>query len=628
MSIQVTWNSEDGLIHPVARNPLRTRRDVQEALSQLLEPLSKCYSEGSARLILERSGADAYADIAEMEGFSRVLWGLVPAAAGGSHDELWELCLQGIRAGTDPEHAEYWGQVNDYDQRLVEMAVFGLAFALIPDRIWQPLSEKEKANLYQWLDQINHHPCYDCNWLFFHVFVNVGFRKAGLPYDAGQLENNLQRIEEFYLDAGWYSDGIGGHCDYYVPYAFHFYGLIYAQLMGDEDPERAGRYRERAALFARDFIQWFAPDGAAVPYGRSLTYRFAQSAFWSAAAYAGLDGFSPGQLKGLVLRNLRWWFQQPIFDRDGVLTVGYAYPNRIMSENYNAAGSVYWSLKTFLILALPDSHPFWSAEEQELAETGRISVQEPAHLVLCREPQTGHVAAFNTGHPSTNEHTHTSAKYEKFVYSTAFAFSVPRAEWGLAQGAFDSMLALSEGDRLFRVKRLCEETRIREHVLYAKWKPWRDVEVRTWIAAGLPWHIRIHRISTERMLDAAEGGFALGLGLLNSSRTGDGAASASGTFGTSAIYGMLGYDTAELIYPHANTNLLRPRTVIPTLRAALEPGTHWLIAAVHGTPSASGTPSIEEPSMEDVKERLGVEIGQREIKITTQTGNIIVIPMD
>ncbi|WP_127590014.1 DUF2264 domain-containing protein [Paenibacillus lautus] len=625
MSIQPTRNVGRGSTHPVTRNPLRTREDVQEALTQLLEPLNKYYSEGRARLILDHSGVDAYADIAEMEGFSRVLWGLVPAVAGGSHGDLWELSLQGIRSGTDPEHAEYWGKVNDYDQRLVEMAVFGMAFALIPDRIWQPLSEKEKANLYQWLDQINHHPCYDCNWLFFHVFVNVGFRKAGLPYDAGQLENNLQRIEEFYLDAGWYSDGIGGHSDYYVPYAFHFYGLIYGQLMGEEDPERAGRYKERAALFARDFVHWFAPDGAAVPYGRSLTYRFAQSAIWSAAAYAGLEGFSPGQLKGLVLRNLRWWFRQPIFDRDGVLTVGYAYPNRIMSENYNAAGSVYWSLKTFLILALPDGHPFWTAEEQELAETGSISVQEPAHLVLCRDQQNGHVAAFNTGHPSTNEHTHTSAKYEKFVYSTAFAFSVPRAEWGLAQGAFDSMLSLSEGDRLYRVKRLGEETRIQEHVLYAKWKPWRDVEVRTWIAAGLPWHIRIHRISTSRILDAAEGGFALGLGSLNSSRAIDGAASASGTFGTSAIYGMLGYDTAELIYPQAHTNLLRPRTVIPSLRAALEPGTHWLISAVHGDPRA---PVIEEPSMEAVKEGLGVEILHRQIKISTQNGNVIVIPMD
>jgi hypothetical protein len=127
------------------------------------------------------------------------------------------------------------------------------------------------------------------------------------------------------------------------------------------------------------------------------------------------------------------------------------------------------------------------------------------------------------------------------------------------------------------------------------------------------------------MLDAAEGGFALGLGSLDRSRAGEGAASASGSFGTSAIYGMLGYDTAELIYPHANTNLMRPRTVIPTLRAALEPGTHWLISAVLGVPSA---PVIEEPSMEAVKEGLGVEILHRQIKITTQNGNVIVIPMD
>ena len=92
-------NPDGGLTHPVARNPLRTRDDVQEALTQLLEPLNKRYSEGRARLILERSGADAYADIAEMEGFSRVLWGLVPAVAGGSHGDLWELSPKGYVQG-------------------------------------------------------------------------------------------------------------------------------------------------------------------------------------------------------------------------------------------------------------------------------------------------------------------------------------------------------------------------------------------------------------------------------------------------------------------------------------------------------------------------------------------------
>ena len=38
----------------------------------------------------------------------------------------------------------------------------------------------------------------------------------------------------------------------------------------------------------QDFAAWFDTDGAAVPYGRSLTYRFAQSAFYAACLWAGL----------------------------------------------------------------------------------------------------------------------------------------------------------------------------------------------------------------------------------------------------------------------------------------------------------------------------------------------------
>src|SRR5699024_4451169 len=199
--------------------------------------------------------------------------------------------------------------------------------------------------------------------------------------------------------------------------------------------------------FAKDFIYWFAKDGSAVPYGRSLTYRFAQSAFWSAMIFAEVEEpFSYGVMKGMLFRNLRWWFQQPIFNSDGSLTIGYRYPNLIMAENYNSPGSPYWALKTFLILSLKDDHPFWKSEELGLPSLKEKSVQDSPHLILCRQEAKDHVVAFNTGHLSTNEHTHTSAKYEKFAYSNLYGFSVPRAEWGLEQGAFDSMLALSEGE--------------------------------------------------------------------------------------------------------------------------------------------------------------------------------------
>jgi len=640
---------------PIADNPLRTRGDLMRAFEQLSDPLRPYYSEGKARLELGVTGTSYSAEAAGMEGFSRVLWGMVPyLAGGGSADGLWEDCLQGIANGTDPDHPEYWGDVGDYDQRLVEMAAFGFALALVPERIWEPLGERERRNLYEWLNQINRHPVYDCNWLFFHVLVNMGFRRSGLPYDGEQMEANLRRIDAFYLGGGWYSDGVGGHADYYVPFALHYYGLLYAKLMGAEDPERARTYRDRAALFAGDFIRWFAADGSSLPYGRSLAYRFSQSAFWSALAFADADVWPPGVLKGLVLRGLRYWFRQPIFDRSGVLTIGYAYPNLVMAEQYNSPGSPYWALKTLLPLALPEDHPFWAAEELPLpaSETepmsaAQLSVQRPAHLVLCRQADRDHVAAFNAGHPSSNEHAHTSAKYEKFAYSTAFGFSVPKAEWGLAQGAFDSMLALSEaGDNLYRVRRRNEETSIGDDgALYARWRPWPDVEVRTWIVPGLPWHVRVHRIETARRLDVAEGGFALGVredfrseksedgtkemagtdagsgeeaGAESAGRTdaesgaeagtwtatqpgagpeanfpadaGMGAgtltahAVASGSLGTSGIRGLFGYDGAELVRAQPNTNVLHPRTVIPTLQARLEPGIHWLAAEIFGLP--------------------------------------------
>ncbi|MCH1638681.1 DUF2264 domain-containing protein [Paenibacillus timonensis] len=598
--------------------PLQTRSDMANVLERLVSPLRPFYSRGGARLPLGGSGVSYPATVAGLEGFSRVLWGMVPLLAGGGSSELWEIVLDGIRSGTNPEHEEYWGEVSDYDQRLVEMAVFGYALALIPEQIWEPLRPEERERLYRWLNQINRHPCYDCNWLFFHVLVNVGFRKTGLPYDAKQLERNLDRLDAFYLEDGWYSDGIGGHSDYYVPFAFHYYGLLYASMMEEEDPKRSRVFKERAAAFAGDFLAWFAPDGAALPYGRSLAYRFAQSAFWSALAYAGVEGVPAGVLKGLVLRNLRWWLNQPIRSSDGLLTVGYAYPNLVMAENYNSPGSPYWALKAFLPLALPEDHPFWTAEELPLPELPALSIQRPAHLVLARDPGSGHVAAFNTGHRGTNEHTHTSAKYEKFVYSTGFGFSVPRGEWGLAQGAFDSMLALSErGDNLYRVRRRNLDTSIRDNVLVALWKPWSDVEVRTWIVAGLPWHVRIHRIWTGRPLEAAEGGFALGMEteLAEWTEAGRAGAGAASSYGASGVLNLLGYRTAELIRPNANTNVLHPRTVLPTLQTSLEPGVHLLAAAVYGDPSPGASWQPVTP------ESLGVVIGEREIVLTTCQGN-------
>jgi hypothetical protein len=75
--------------------------------------------------------------------------------------------------------------------------------------------------------------------------------------------------------------------------------------------------------------------------------------------------FTPGIVKGIILRHLRWWQQQPITDRDGILT-SVCLPQPGDVRGLQLPGSPYWALKTYLILALPETHPFWQAEEQPL----------------------------------------------------------------------------------------------------------------------------------------------------------------------------------------------------------------------------------------------------------------------
>ena len=115
--------------------------------------------------------------------------------------------------------------------------------------------------------------------------------------------------------------------------------------------------------FAKQFIYWFDEEGEAIPFGRSLTYRFSQVSFFSVCLLAGLEPFPVPVMKGLIARHLRTWLKRPIFDRDHVLTIGYGYPNLTMAERYNAPGSPYWGMKVFAFLLLPDDHPFWSAEK-------------------------------------------------------------------------------------------------------------------------------------------------------------------------------------------------------------------------------------------------------------------------
>ncbi len=561
------------------QNPLKTRDDLKAAVLDICRPLLPLYSEGKARLHVGDTSACYSTSTAEVEAFARPLWGLAPLFADGSADDWAQLYRKGLAAGTDPESPEYWGDVYDHDQLLVEMAAMGLALILAPDKIWDPLSQKEKDNLYRWLSFVNTKKAWDCNWRLFAVMVNLGFKKVGMPYNSEVVEAALDIVETFYLGDGWYADGKPAHSDYYVPFAIYFYQLIYAKEMEKEDPARCALIKDRAKKFAEDFIYFFSTKGSAVPYGRSMTYRFAQAAFWSAYAYAGVGGFEDGVVKGIILRHLREWFKRPIWNNDGTLSIGYGYPNLIMTEGYNAPGSPYWALKTMLVLALPRESSFWQCEELPLPVGEKSRTLPHPHMIAQRDGD--HSVLFAAGHPFANCHTHCGAKYEKFAYSSLTGFSAPKSEWGTGAGGFDNTLALSECDNVFRVKRQNDEFKVTDDYIYTKWSPWNDVHISTYIIPSLPWHIRVHIVDSVRELDSFEGGFAYPCEHVNKTEKAENGDFACFDGYASGIVDLMGGRGSWLQGMEANTNLIWSRSSVPALGGKIHPGKTVLACGVY-----------------------------------------------
>lgn len=211
------------------------------------------------------------------------------------------------------------------------------------------------------------------NWLWFRVFANLGLKKNGGKFSQERLDSDIKHLDTFYRGDGWSNDGpehihrrspphphldtlsqqtclmtsssaLDPEMDYYSSsFAIHFLQLLYARLAGDEDPERAAEFKKRAQIVALDMAHYFDETGRAIPFGRSVGYRFAMCAFWGALAYADVELPAPltwGMVKGIVMRHLRWWQTQPdIWSSSGTLTIGYSYPNMYMAENYNSPGS-------------------------------------------------------------------------------------------------------------------------------------------------------------------------------------------------------------------------------------------------------------------------------------------------
>ena len=593
--------------NPMAGNPLLDRDDVARAMEDLYAPLKAAMGSDGASLKVDGSGVLFQDRVVGLEAFARPLWGLTALSAGGGAVD-WTAIRQGLVNGVDPAHPAYWGGVSASDQRLVELAAIGFALALATDQIWTPLSPEARTLVGDYLLAARQVAYQDNNWKFFRVLLDLGLAAAGLGEDP-DTETYLSAIDAMHIDGGWYRDGAKPQVDWYVAFGFQFYSLIYLAL-AKGDPERKARFEQRARAIAGDLAWWFADDGAALPFGRSLTYRFACAGFWGALAFAGVEALPWGVIKGYYLRHLRWWSQQPITRRDGLLSLGYAYPNADLAEAYSSQASPYWAFKAFLPLALPAEHPFWSAEETPADAAPAVRSLPAPGMVIARSP--GQVIAL-CGGQANGAIRFGAEKYNKFAYSSRYGFSLEGDLRRFDRAIVDNMLAFSEDGYDYRGRHGDEEALIAGDLIWARWRPWRDVEVETWLYPDGPMHVRLHRITSGRPLQTREGGFAI-------ARPDPGKArawvrpGAAGVQTETDISGIIGLDpgskrVGRLLQALPNTNLMAPRTLVPLLVGEIPVGTSTFSVAVYASPSAAGrNPALPaRPDIAALERRIRVE---------------------
>lgn len=619
------------------KQSLNTRADTARLFLDTIRPLKLCYSPGHAFLHVGDTGVHYGEKSARMEGFARVLWGLGPLWAGGTVDftpemvreakEWQEIYLDGILHGTNPDHEEYWGDMFDFDQKMVEVAAIVYTIVLNQERFWKNLKKEQQQQIYHWLNQINQYDMPKCNWRFFRIMANMTFELLGLPYPKERMDEDFAIIDDSYIGDGWYFDGTPWQMDYYVAYAIQFYGLVYAKLMKEREPERSRMFLERGAQFYGDFLYWFANDGSEIPFGRSLTYRYAHGAPLGAMAFAELEGVNYGVLKNLVLGNLECWMERPIFDHAGLLTIGYGYPQIEMSESYNSAGSPYWCNKTFVVLALKENHPFWRAEREEYPYEPVKYLKHPNMVIT--HGRHNHVMMYVTGQHLPNDHGQGAAKYEKFVYSNQFGFSISKGT-NLEQGAFDNTLAVSvKGENRYCMRYGMDGFRATKEYLYTKYRPISGVSIESTIVPCSPWHVRVHRIVNETAIDLADGGFAIPqercFKVVSGRETGkyrpsdvkkEGSMLAADfPWGASVIVSESGQEPV-LITPFPNTNLFANLTVIPTVKAQLEPGTHLIVTSAAADFYENAEMLLEQkPQVEIQGDKVVVTVGEHVVTV-------------
>lgn len=370
-----------------------------------------------------------------LEGLCRTMFVAIPLLK-----ENPDLVLNGIKVGdyyrqqlcnmSDPSKSGYIQHLKGGpSQTLVEFGALALSLTVMPEIIWEPLTQKEKDDLAALMLSYGNGPTIGSNWRFFNIFVMSFFKDQGYEVKDGYMDELLQKSLAQYRGYGWYNDSPA--YDYYSMWAFQMYGMIWAHYYGEKfNPEARRQFVSNFRDLVPNYPYMFAEDGKMNMYGRSITYRIAAAVPFPLMGWLNDPSINYGWMRRIASSTLLQFLENPALMEDRVPTLGFYGAFEPAVQIYSCRGSVYWMGKAFLGLLLPADNPFWTAIENNGAwekelQSGKVynKFMEGSNTLVTNYPNSGTSEIRAWCHETVAkdwQKFRSTENYNKLSYNTAF----------------------------------------------------------------------------------------------------------------------------------------------------------------------------------------------------------------
>ena len=418
-----------------------------------------------------------------LEGLCRTMFIAIPLLK-----ENPDLVLNGIKVGdyyrqqlrnmSDPSKSGYIQHLKGGpSQTLVEFGALALSLTVMPEIIWEPLTQKEKDDLAALMLSYGNGPTIGSNWRFFNIFVMSFFKDHGYEVKDSYMDELLQKSLAQYRGYGWYNDSPA--YDYYSMWAFQMYGMIWAHYYGEKfNPEAGRQFVSHFRDLVPNYPYMFAEDGKMNMYGRSITYRIAAAVPFPLMGWLNDPSINYGWMRRIASSTLLQFLENPALMEDRVPTLGFYGAFEPAVQIYSCRGSVYWMGKAFLGLLLPADNPFWTAVENNGAwekelQPGKVynKFMEGSNTLVTNYPNSGTSEIRAWCHETVAkdwQKFRSTENYNKLSYNTAFPWMADSPD-----GKVSMNYAVLNAKQEWEVLRLYTFKKFEDGIYY------RDAELET-----------------------------------------------------------------------------------------------------------------------------------------------------